>query len=187
MTRAHRDVWFLIRTQHGNAAVGLWRQDVHKGVGVLLKTKSHQAVDTESPSCYRIPPGSHPTPHGPVSPHTAHPYQPPHQSAPKNSWPTHLVQSNRRVGLEQLAVQRAQDAHVIVGARGRTNDARVLVNGFQELANDQRNGLNPLDFFLEGKGARSTRQGGSVVLASPHTSHEAQILPIPSFSARCHD
>jgi hypothetical protein len=64
------------------------------------------------------------------------------------NYATDLVQGYRRVGLEQLAIQSAEHTNVVVRPRGRANNASVFINRFQELANDQGNGLNPLDFLL---------------------------------------
>ena len=59
-----------------------------------------------------------------------------------------LVQRHRRRRLEQLSIQSGQNADVVIGAGSGTHDTRVLVHGFQKLADDQRDALNPLDFLL---------------------------------------
>jgi hypothetical protein len=51
-------------------------------------------------------------------------------------------------GFEEFAVEGWEDADDIVAARGGPNDAGVLVDGFEELADDEGNGLDPFDFLL---------------------------------------
>jgi hypothetical protein len=58
------------------------------------------------------------------------------------------VQRHAGARLEQLAVERAQDAHVVVGARGAAHDAGGGVHHLQELADDERHRLDALHFFL---------------------------------------
>ena len=58
------------------------------------------------------------------------------------------VQRDRRARLEQLAVERAQDAHVVVGARRGADDAGVGVHHLEELADHERHRLYPLDLLL---------------------------------------
>mmetsp|Transcript_19580 Transcript_19580/g.51517 ORF Transcript_19580/g.51517 Transcript_19580/m.51517 type:complete len:217 (-) Transcript_19580:35-685(-) len=58
------------------------------------------------------------------------------------------VQRDRRAGLEQLAVDGAEDAHVVVGAGRRADDAVVVVDDLEELADDERHGLDALDLLL---------------------------------------
>jgi hypothetical protein len=50
-------------------------------------------------------------------------------------------------GLEELAVERAEDADDVVRARRRADDARVLVDRLEELADDERDGLDALDLL----------------------------------------
>jgi hypothetical protein len=58
------------------------------------------------------------------------------------------VQRHRRRRLQQLPVERAEDADVVVGAGGGAHDARVRVYHLQELADDQRHRLDALDLLL---------------------------------------
>ena len=58
------------------------------------------------------------------------------------------VQRHTCAWLEQLAVQRAQDAHVVVAAGGAAHDPGVGVHHLQELADDQRHRLNTLYLLL---------------------------------------
>lgn len=58
------------------------------------------------------------------------------------------MKGNGRVWLQQLAVQCAQDARHIIGAGGRLDDARLVVNGLKELANDQGHRLDTFNLFL---------------------------------------
>ena len=75
------DIWPLGLREQRDGGVGLWRENVHEGVGVA-------------------------------------------------------VQRNGGTGLEQLAVEGGQDAHIVIGSRGGANDARVGVHHLQELAYD---------------------------------------------------
>lgn len=61
------------------------------------------------------------------------------------------MHGNRGRGFEELAVNGGKDTDEVVGARCRTGDAGVLVNGFQELSNDEGYRLDPLDFLLKGR------------------------------------
>ena len=54
------------------------------------------------------------------------------------------VQRHRRARLEELPVDRGEDAHVVVGARRRRDDAMVVVDDLQELADDEGHRLDPL-------------------------------------------
>jgi hypothetical protein len=58
------------------------------------------------------------------------------------------VQRHGRAGLQQLAVQRRQDAYDIVAARRALYDARVLVYRFHKLPDDERHRLDALDLLL---------------------------------------
>ena len=59
-----------------------------------------------------------------------------------------FVQRDRRRRLQQLAVQRAQDADVVIRSGGGAHDARVLVDGLEELSDDEGDALDALDFLL---------------------------------------
>lgn len=59
-----------------------------------------------------------------------------------------LVKGDRSRGLEQLPVQGGEDADVVVGAGGGADDAGVLVDGLEELADDEGHRLDPLDLLL---------------------------------------
>merc|ERR1719189_967892 len=59
-----------------------------------------------------------------------------------------LVERHAGRGLQQLPVQGGEDPDVVVAAGGGAHDAGVLVNSLQELANDQRHGLDPLNLLL---------------------------------------
>jgi hypothetical protein len=58
------------------------------------------------------------------------------------------VQRNGRRRLEQLAVDGAQDPHNVVAPRRAAHNCRVLINRFQELADDEGDALDALDLFL---------------------------------------
>ena len=58
------------------------------------------------------------------------------------------VEGHRRARLQQLAVDRREDAHVVVGARGARDDAVVVVDDLEELADDERHRLDALDLLL---------------------------------------
>ena len=58
------------------------------------------------------------------------------------------MQRDGRRGLEQLAVDGAEDPDVVVAARGGAHDAVVAVDHLHELADDERHGLDPLDLLL---------------------------------------
>lgn len=55
-----------------------------------------------------------------------------------------FMQCHRGWGLEQLPVDGGEDAHIVVRASGRTNNACVLVHCLQELTNYQWHTLDPL-------------------------------------------
>jgi hypothetical protein len=58
------------------------------------------------------------------------------------------VKGNGGGGFEELAVDSGEDADDVIGARRRTDDAGMLVDGFEELADDEGNRLDALDLFL---------------------------------------
>lgn len=58
------------------------------------------------------------------------------------------VQCHAGTGLEQLSIERGQDPDIVVGACCGADNARVGVHHLQELTDDQRHGLNALDFLL---------------------------------------
>lgn len=58
------------------------------------------------------------------------------------------MQRDRATRFEQLPVNRTQDPDDIVAARGTAHNSRVLVDGFEKLANDEGNTLDSFHFFL---------------------------------------
>lgn len=58
------------------------------------------------------------------------------------------VQRDGRVGLEALAIESAEDAHVVVGAGRGADDAVVGVHHLEELADHERHRLDALDLLL---------------------------------------
>ena len=65
-------------------------------------------------------------------------------------------------GAKQLAVDRRQNSNVVVRPRRRSNDAAVRIDHFQKLADDERDGLDALYFFL---GAEELAFEGALLLA----------------------
>ena len=61
------------------------------------------------------------------------------------------VERDRRAGLEQLAVQSAQDADVVVAPGGGGDDTRVLVHHLQELTDHEGHRLDALHLLLRAK------------------------------------
>lgn len=61
------------------------------------------------------------------------------------------MQGHGRRRFQQLAIQRAEDPDVVVGAGGGSDDTAVGVHHFEELSDHEWNGLDPLDFFLRTK------------------------------------
>lgn len=59
-----------------------------------------------------------------------------------------LVQGDTGRRLQQLPVNGGQNAHVVVGPGGRTDDTGVLIDRLQELANYERHRLDALHLFL---------------------------------------
>lgn len=49
---------------------------------------------------------------------------------------------------QKFTIQSGKDSDNIIGASGTSNNGSSFINGFEELANDQRNRLDPLNFFL---------------------------------------
>ena len=72
------------------------------------------------------------------------------------------MQRHRRRGAKQLAVDRRQHADMVIRPRRRSHNARVRVDHFQELADDQRNRLDALDLLL---GAEELALEGALLLA----------------------
>lgn len=58
------------------------------------------------------------------------------------------VQSYRRGRFQEFPIQSREDPDDIVGTGRRADDASDTVDGFEELADDERNGFDPFDFFL---------------------------------------
>lgn len=58
------------------------------------------------------------------------------------------VQRHGRRGLQLLPIDRAQNPHVVIGARGGADDAVVGIDHLHELADDEGDGLDPLDLLL---------------------------------------
>ena len=58
------------------------------------------------------------------------------------------MQRDGATRLEEFAVDGAQDSDDIVAPRRAPHDARMLINRLEELADHERDRLNPLDLLL---------------------------------------
>lgn len=61
------------------------------------------------------------------------------------------MQRDRRARFEQFAVDGGQDSNDVVAPCRAPNDSSVVVDRFEELANDQWHRLNALHFLLRPK------------------------------------
>lgn len=58
------------------------------------------------------------------------------------------MQSYRRGRFQKFPVQSGEDPDDVVRTRRRADDASDTVDRFEELADDERDGFDPFDFFL---------------------------------------
>lgn len=58
------------------------------------------------------------------------------------------MQRHRGARLQQLPIDRAQDPHVVIRSGRRSDDSVVLIDHLHELADDERDRLDPLDLLL---------------------------------------